>query len=84
MIRETLECHARMPCYYCGKLGHFIRTCLVQQADENRGLIAKPFRGAFVDAGAVLEAVSMVEAVTDSTIPASKTDGNKTTGLREA
>ncbi len=38
---------ARMPCYYCGKLGHFIRTCLVKQADENRRVIAKPFRGPF-------------------------------------
>ncbi len=36
-----------MPCFYCGKLGHFIRTCPVKQADENIGAIMKPFRGPF-------------------------------------
>ncbi len=37
----------RMPCFYCGKLGHFIRTCLVKQADEQSGAITKPFRVPF-------------------------------------
>ncbi len=50
--RQSGEGEGRvMPCFYCGKPGHFIRTCLIKQADERSGRISKPRRGGYRGSG---------------------------------
>ncbi len=72
-----------MPCFYCGKLGHFIRTCLVKQADENSGVIMKLSVVHFVDAEADFMAASTVGAVPIRILSVQMTDGSRISGLRE-